>query len=56
MATVSKNQRAGKVSIQPVPECKKGHTLTWVNYAARGRKNMQQMCPCNGWNGIAKAQ
>lgn len=53
MATPSKNQRSGPKVKQEVRSCAKGHPLTWVNYAARGRKNMMLVCECDGYSPIA---
>jgi hypothetical protein len=52
MSAPSKNQRAGKRSVQPVLTCSKGHVKTWCNIAARGRKNMQALCECDGYTPI----
>ena len=52
MSAPSKNQRSGPKVKQPVPTCPKGHVLTWVNIARRGRKNMQALCECDGYTPI----
>jgi hypothetical protein len=53
MATPSKNQRSGPKVKQAKRICPKGHEQTWVNYAARGRKNMRLVCECDGYAPIA---
>lgn len=52
MASPSKNQRSGPKLKQHVVLCDKGHERTWVNYAARGRKNMRAVCECDGYTPI----
>lgn len=52
--TTSKNQRSGPKVVPRMRACAKGHPLTWVNYAARGRKNMQALCECDGFRPIDK--
>lgn len=52
MSAPSKNQRSGPKVKQEVRSCAKGHQLTWVNHAARGRKNMMLVCECDGFKPI----
>lgn len=54
MSAPSKNQRSGKKSVNKPNLCPKGHERTWVNYAARGRKNMRAVCICDGYSPITK--
>lgn len=50
----SKNQRSGPKQAQKPNLCAQGHERTWVNIAARGRKNMRPLCSCDGYAPIAK--
>lgn len=52
MAAPSKNQRSGPKVKTKVATCMKGHAKTWVNYSARGRKNMLALCECDGYKPI----
>jgi hypothetical protein len=52
MASPSKNQRSGPKVQTTALLCPKGHERTWVNIAARGRKNMTALCECDGYKPI----
>jgi len=53
MSAPSKNQRSGPKLKQDAKVCPSGHIRIWVNFAARGRKNMQCVCECDGYAPIA---
>lgn len=56
MSAPSKNQRSGPKVKHVIPLCSTcNQQPTWVNYAARGRKNMLLVCACHGFTPIAKS-